>query len=101
LFLTTLRLQPDLDMPPDGLGAAGLVVLFCCPGIDCADGGLWPARADLNAPGLVSADAPRGAGPTDDTLQDADEIQRQRRALVEDRAQLAKLRRRIAERERR
>jgi len=48
LFLTTLRLQPNLDKAADGLGAAGLVGLFCGPGIDCADGALGPAGADLN-----------------------------------------------------
>jgi hypothetical protein len=42
--------------------------------------------------------APRGGGPADDTLQDAlDEIERVRRQLVEQRMQIAKLRRRIAE----
>jgi hypothetical protein len=44
---------------------------------------------------------PRGPGPADDTLEKAlAEIERMRRKLVEDRAQIDKLRKRIAELER-
>ena len=44
-----LRLQPELDQPADGLGAAGLVILSSGPSIDGGNRAFRPSCSDLHA----------------------------------------------------